>query len=66
MNLQEIKNAVENGKTVCCGNPAYSVKKDSLGQWFIYCAINEYCIGLTHADGVTLNDSESAFYILED
>ena len=66
MNLQEIKDAVENGKNVCCGNPAYSVIKDNLGQWFIYCNINGYCIGLTHADGVKLNDCESSFYISED
>ena len=66
MNLQEIKNAVENGKTVCCGNPAYSVIKDRLGQWFIYCNINGYCIGLTRSDGATLNGNEREFYISED
>lgn len=60
--LSEIKAAVEAGKTVHWQSPAYSVIKDSLGQWLIRCSINDYCIGLTWRDGVTLNGEPEHFY----
>jgi hypothetical protein len=57
MTLQEIKTAVDQGKTVCWINSAYNVIKDSIGQYFIICNLNDYCVGLTWDDGTTLNAS---------
>jgi hypothetical protein len=63
MTLQEIKDAVEAGKTVCVGNTSYVVIKDSIDQWLIHYLGNDYYIGLTHRDGVTLNAKEQDFFI---
>ena len=35
MTVQEIKKAVDEGKTVCWATPAYRVIKDSIGQYLI-------------------------------
>lgn len=53
MNLQEIKQAISEGKKVYCDTLAYEVILDSKGQYLIKCG--SHCIGLTWADGVTLN-----------
>jgi hypothetical protein len=63
MNLREIKQAVESGKTVYCGSTAYEVVKDRIGQWLIVCSINGYTIDLTWMDHTTLNGDEADFYI---
>jgi hypothetical protein len=66
MNFAEIKDAIKNGKTVHCGNSAYTVIKDKIGQYLIGYNIggrNENYIGLTWQDGVTLNGAESDFFI---
>lgn len=63
MTLQEIKAAVEAGKTVHWANTGYVVTKDSLGQWFIKCVWNDNCIGLTWRDGVTMNGKPEDFFI---
>lgn len=63
MKAEEIKKAVDEGKTVHWSHEGYSVIKDNLGQYLIYCSINGYCIGLTWRDGVTLNGKEQDFYI---
>jgi hypothetical protein len=65
MNLQQIKEAVEAGKTVHWSNRAYKVIKDSIGQWLIVCSINDHCIGLTWRDNITMNGREDEFYIQE-
>ena len=65
MTLQEIKDAVEAGKTVCYVNDGSIVIKDKLGQWLIVCIGNSYTIGLTWRDGVTMNGKEKDFYIGE-
>lgn len=65
MTLEEIKAAVDNGKTVYVGNPAYRVIKDSKDQYMIKCTINNTYIGLTWKDGVTLNGKEENFYEAE-
>jgi hypothetical protein len=65
MNLNEIITAVENGQTVCWSNAGYQVIKDSKGQFLIKRLDNNYSIGLTWADNVTLNGKEKDFYILE-
>lgn len=66
MTLDQIKAAVEAGKTVHWTNTSYQVIKDSINQWLI--AYNrggsrENYIGLTWQDGVTLNGKEEEFYI---
>jgi hypothetical protein len=63
MTLSEIKNAVDAGLTVHWSNGLYRVLKDKVGQYLILCDQNDYCIGLTWKDGVTLNGKESDFYI---
>lgn len=65
MTLEEIKTAVDEGKTVNWSNGAYQVIKDTVGQWFIRCTINGHCIGLTHRDGVTMNGKPESFFIAE-
>ena len=55
MTLQEIKDAVEKGQTVYVDTDAYVVIKDRIGQWLIHCTHNDNYIGLTWADGTTLN-----------
>lgn len=65
MTVQEIKAAVDQGKIVYWGTPAYRVIKDSLGQYLIQCAVNDNCIGLTWKDGVTLNGEEKEFYTMK-
>lgn len=64
MNLQQIKQAIEEGKKVHWANRAYDVIKDSVGQYLIICNLNGYCIGLTHLDGITLNGEEKDFFAL--
>ena len=61
MTLEQIKAAVESGKTVYWKNDAYRVVKDRLGQWLLMCS-NGSATGLTWQDGVTLNGSPEDFY----
>jgi hypothetical protein len=63
MTLEEIKAAVEAGKTVHWVNENYVVMKDSIGHWMVHCPRNDHYIGLTHRDGVTMNGEPSEFYI---
>lgn len=63
MTLTDIKAAVEAGKTVHWSTPAYRVIKGAAGRWLIACTISGGCIGLTWADGVTLNGRPDDFYI---
>lgn len=63
MTLQEIKDAIDSGKKVCWSNDMYDVIKDKLGQYLIVCSSNQHTIGLTWADGVTMNGKEEDFYI---
>ncbi|MBN8857067.1 MAG: hypothetical protein J0H29_01690 [Sphingobacteriales bacterium] len=64
MTVQEIKKAVDEGKTVCWATPAYRVIKDSIGQYLIVCLLNNNCIGLTWRDGVTLNGEQQEFFTI--
>ncbi len=61
MNLIEIKEAIAAGKTVYCKQDNYVVKEVN-GNYYIVCTNNDYTIGLTWQDGVTLNDKEENFY----
>jgi hypothetical protein len=64
MTLQEIKQAIEDGKKVFWSNLAYEVIKDRIGQYLIKCHINNSYVGLTHADGITLSEREDGFFAL--
>jgi hypothetical protein len=63
MTLNEIKYAVEKGKSVHWVNDGYSVIKDKYGQFLVIFERNQSAIGLTWRDGVTLNGKESDFYL---
>ena len=61
MTIQEIKQAVDNGQTVYWSNGSYTVIKSN-DDYLIRCS-NGSCIGLTWADGTTLNGREKDFFI---
>lgn len=67
MTLEQIKTAVRAGRAVHWKSRAYEVRM-SIGrrtgneQWLIVCTLNNYCIGLTHLDGVTMNGAEADFF----
>jgi hypothetical protein len=70
MTLQEIKDAVEAGKTVHWATTAYTILKDQLRdgkhQWLI--AYNHgqrdaNYVGLTWRDGITVNGRPEQFFI---
>lgn len=63
MNLQQIKEALEYGLPVFWKNEGYRVHKDELGQYLITFTSNNYTIGLTHQDGVTMNGEEQDFFV---
>jgi hypothetical protein len=66
MTLEQIKAAVEAGKTVHWANRGYQVIKDNLGQWFIVYdrdGPRPNYIGLTWQDGKTMNGRPSEFYV---
>lgn len=78
MTLQEIKDAVNNGKTVCWVHEGYRVRKgieiiyhrenDIVSKsekewWNVVCIGNSHTIGLTHRDEITMNGTEEQFFI---
>ena len=65
MTVEEIKENVDNGKTVHWASDAYSVVINKGGDYDILCRINDHRIGLTWRDGITLNGKEEDFYIGE-
>lgn len=65
MNIQEIKTAVEAGKTVHWSNAGYVVTKDSIGQFHITFKQNQSSVGLTNRAGNRLNGQPQDFYIAE-
>jgi hypothetical protein len=64
MNLEQIKAAVDSGKKVYWSNKGYQVVKDKAGDYVIK-ASNGHMIGLTWADGETLNGKEKDFFVGE-
>lgn len=65
MNLAQIKQAIAEGKKVYWRNEHYRVVPN-WGQYLIvydYRGKHENAIGLTWADGVTLNGAEEDFFI---
>lgn len=65
MNLEQIKAATLAGKTVHWKNPGYTVRYVPASEQWLIIFVSGDCIGLTWADGVTLNGQESDFYIKE-
>jgi hypothetical protein len=63
MKLQEIKDAVLDGRTVHWKNHLYRVVCDSIGQWLIVCPSTKGCWGLTWADETTMNGKEEDFFV---
>ena len=61
MTLEEIKQAIADGKTVHWSHEGYVVTKHHL----IHCLSNDSCIGLTHQDGITMNGKEEDFFLGE-
>ena len=67
MNIEEIKQAVDNGQPVKYASDIYDVIKDRIGQYLIVCRVNENTIGLHGQVGTPfhdqLNGQEGLFYI---
>lgn len=64
--LQDIKDAVDAGTKVYMANTSYEIIKDKLGQYLIWREANQYCIGLTWRDGVTMNCRLDECFAYED
>lgn len=64
MTTNEIKKAVMDGKVVHWSNESYRVVMDENYEFLIKHR-NGHCIGLTWADGMTLNGEEEDFYIVD-
>lgn len=66
MNVNEIKQAVNDGKTVHWANTCYEVRVNLRDQWLILCTDNGVDLTLLKKDGVTLNGmSENQFFIYD-
>ena len=64
MTIEEIKEAISQGKEVFWTNLAYQVIQ-SKDDYLIKCSLNGSCIGLTWADGVGMNGNPDEFFIKE-
>lgn len=64
MTLDQIKQAIADGKQVFWATRAYSVILDKFDRYLIHCTINNSYIGLTWLDGVTLNGKEEDFFTI--
>jgi len=64
MTAKEIIAAVDRGDTVYVGGKHYQVINGGKGGYLIKCTITGHCIGLTHADEVTLNAPEEDFIVV--
>ena len=65
MTLEEIKAAIDAGRTVHWANTGYRVQKDSLGQYLITFEPNGSTIGLTDRSGQRLNGKAAEFFIAQ-
>ena len=63
MTLQEIKRAIEKGQTVNYRNSGIEVQKTNAGQYHIVTLSNNYRIGLTWSNGITVNGKPEEFFI---
>lgn len=64
MTIQEIKTAVDQGKTVHWASGMYKVVKDKNNDYLIKCTSNGSCVGLTNLAGDKLNGNKKDFFIL--
>lgn len=66
MNIEQIKTAVREGKTVHWASDIYVVILHTFAsgkeQWLVKCLPNDYCTGLTNSKGV-MAENESDFFI---
>lgn len=66
MKIAEIRRAVDEGLRVHWQNPEYEVIRSSVdSRYLIRSSATGHCIGLTWADGDTLNGKEEDFFIGE-
>ena len=66
MKLQEIKQAVNDGKTVCWKSEIYVVEREGTEDYYqIHCTTNDNYMGLTWLDGKTMNGEPEEFFILD-
>lgn len=63
MELEDIIHAINQGWVINWQTDNYRVIQNKFGQYQIKCLSNGNIIGLTYADGVTLNGEEKDFYI---
>ena len=63
MTLDQIKESLNKGLNVYCGNSSYQVMIDSLGECFIKCKFNDHLISLGDSDFEEFKQSD--FYIGE-
>lgn len=63
MTLQQIKDAISEGKKVFWSNTSYEVVKS--GKDYLIAHTGGHCIGLTWADGTTMNGKEKDFFTTE-
>ena len=63
MKIEDIKAAVDAGKSVHWANTGYVVRKDLLGQYLIVYLPNGSAIGLTNRTGSQLNGAEGDFFV---
>lgn len=61
MQLEQIMQAVEDGKTVCWKNEGYTVVKDRLNQWLVVYWPNGYTVGLMDRSGRLMGLPEDYF-----
>jgi hypothetical protein len=66
MTLAEILRALDEGLPVHWQNPGYVVERHARGGACVIRSLSTgHCIGLTWADGITLNGKEDEFFIGE-
>ena len=67
MSIEEIKKAINKGKSVFWHHEGYEVIRDKFNRYLIYCHMNSHCIGLHGLEGTeyenVLNGDEKEFYI---
>jgi len=63
MTLDEIKAAIDAGKTVHWANEGYVVHKDDLGEYLITFRPNGSTVGLTDRAGTKLNEDSRLFFV---
>ena len=64
MTLEQIKAAVESGKSVYYKSLSYQVKKSKSGRFDIVCEFNDFRMGLTWSNGRTVNGKPEDFFCL--